>query len=198
MGARGPKPLPKNVHAIRGNPSKLPLHRMGDGFEPPVEIPNCPKHLIPEARKEWRRMSHELAREGMIAKVDRAAFALYCQWWARWVWHETLLQRDIDAAAAARAAHEMAEDAKRVEAAARGETCTVQPWSGGDGFQVLTVNGNLTYNPHWSGAKNAALMVDRFLASFGLSPSSRGRVSPSSRQPYLPGFEPPKGGFDAL
>ena len=78
MGARGPKPLPSNVHMLRGNPSKKPSHELLDGFQPQVEIPDCPPHLLPEARKEWRRITPELERYGLISKIDRAALALYC------------------------------------------------------------------------------------------------------------------------
>ena len=52
MGARGPKPLPANVHLLRGNPSKLSNADLVDALQPEVEIPNCPRHLLPEARKE--------------------------------------------------------------------------------------------------------------------------------------------------
>lgn len=197
MGARGPKPLPKNVHALRGNASKLRLDRMADGFEPEIEIPSCPKFLLPEARKEWRRIATLLKPNGMVAKEDRAALTLYCQEWAWFVWSDSMYQRDVAKAAADRAAHEQAEEAARAAAIDRGESHMAKPWTGGDGVSIPTANGSFTYNPNWVARCKHALAVDKYLASFGLSPSSRGRVSPSSRQPYLPGLEP-KGGFDAL
>ena len=61
-----------------------------------------------------------------------------------------------------------------------------------------TPNGSMSYNPHWVAKNKAALNVDRFLASFGMSPSSRGRVSSSSNQLALPGMDKPVGGFAAL
>ena len=197
MGARGPKPLPRNVHLIHGNPSKLSSQQMRDGFEPEIEIPSCPNFLLPEARKEWRRITPLLQANGMISKVDRSALTLYVQEWAWYVWSDKLFQRDVNRTAENRAAHEQAEEAKRLDAGARGETYVAQPWNGGDGVSVPTVNGNFTYNPNWVARGKHAAAVDKYLASFGLSPSSRGRVTPSNRQPYLPGLEP-KGGFDAL
>lgn len=197
MGARGPKPLPKNVHLLRGNPSRLSPSQLRDGFEPEIEIPGCPDFLLPEARKEWRRITPLLKKDGMIAKVDRSALTLYVQEWAQYVWWDKLFQIDMKRAAANRAAHEQAEEVKRLDAETRGKMYVVQPWSGGDGVGIPTVNGNFTYNPNWAARNKHAAAVDRFLASFGLSPSSRGRVTPSNRQPYLPGFEP-TGGFDAL
>ena len=181
MGARGPKPLPANVHRLRGNAGHLPAHRLSDAVEPDIEIPNCPRHLLPEARKFWKRITPELEVLGLISKIDQAALALACQEWAWLVWHETRLQAAITL-----------EDAGRAAAAEKGEA-----WDGGDGFQVPTPNGNLTYSPHWVGRNKHALLLDKFLASFGMSPSSRGRVTPSSRQLDLPGMEP-KEGFAAL
>lgn len=84
MGTRGPRPLPDNVHLLNGNPSKKKLAVLHDGSRIPVEIPDCPTHLCPSAKKEWKRISVELERLGLIAKIDRAALGVYCQAYARW------------------------------------------------------------------------------------------------------------------
>jgi P27 family predicted phage terminase small subunit len=166
MGARGPKPLPPNVHLLRGNPSKLRLDELGGGaVVPDVEIPSCPKHLLPEARKFWKRLAPELAQLALIAAIDQAALALVCQEWAHLVWHENMLQRDIKLAEQKREAWE----ANRANAD--------KPYEGGNGFMLPTPNGNWTYNPHWVARNKHALLLDKFLASFGMSPSSRGRVT---------------------
>jgi len=164
MGARGPKPLPSNVHRLRGNPSKLPSAQLMDDLQPEIEVPGCPPHLLPEARKEWKRITPELERYGLISKLDRGALSLYCQAWARWVWAERQLQRSM-----ARA------DELRDEAEAKGEI-----YAGGDGCTVATPNGHMTYSPHWVIANKAMDQVNKFLADFGMSPSARGRVSPSN------------------
>lgn len=162
-GSRGPKSLPANVHMLRGNPSKKSAHELMDQLQPEIEIPGCPSHLLPEARKEWRRITPELERYGLISKLDRGALALYCQAWARWVWAERQLQRAV----------ELAEEKRQAREAA-GET-----WTGGDGYTVPTPNGHMTYSPHWVIANKAMEQVNKYLADFGLSPSSRGRVAPS-------------------
>ena len=164
MGARGPKPLPANVHLLRGNPSKKNLADLADTLQPEVEIPGCPRHLLPEARKEWKRIGIELERYGLVSKLDRAALALYCQAWARWVWAEEQLLRSVRIA-----------ETKRAEIEARGETYT-----GGDGYTVPTPNGHMTYSPHWVIANKAMEQVNRYMSSFGLDPASRGRVNPSA------------------
>lgn len=178
MGARGPKPLPSNVHRLRGNASKIPIGELVDGLQPTVEIPGCPKHLLPAARTEWKRIAPLLEELGLIAKIDRAALALYCQAYAWWIWHEEGLQRDIRVAGEKR-------DAWEKDAAT-----SKRPWAGGDGFQIPTPNGSFTYNPHWVGKNKAAEQVDKYLQSFGMSPSARARVTPSDNYPFLPGMEP--------
>jgi P27 family predicted phage terminase small subunit len=171
MGQRGPKTLPANVHMLRGNPSKKSIADLLGEFSPEVETPDCPKHLWPAARKEWKRISIELETYGLISRLDRAALALYCQAWARWVWAEEMLSRKMKAAAE--------QEAKAI---AEGKE-----WTGGDGFMIPTVNGNFAYSPYWVAARQAGDQVDKFLASFGMSPSARSRVSVSdNRQLPLP------------
>lgn len=186
MGRRGPQPLPANVHMLRGNASKKPIADLVDGLQPEVEIPGCPRHLLPEARKEWRRITPELERYGLISKLDRTALALYCQAYARWVWAEEEMARQQALAAE-----------KRAEAEAKGETYT-----GGDGMTVMTPSGHVTYSPHWVIGNKAQQQVKDFLAQFGLSPSSRSAVAPSSvRQRDLFGDDEEgadKGGYSAL
>jgi len=85
MGQRGPKPLPANVHMLRGNPSKKSAAELRGTLAPEVEIPAPPKHLRAEALKEWKRISVELEKLGLIANIDRAALSLYCTSWGRHV-----------------------------------------------------------------------------------------------------------------
>lgn len=183
----GRRALPSNVHLLRGNPSKKSAADLTDGLQPMVEIPGCPKHLLPEARKEWRRITPELETYGLISKLDRSALALYCQAWARLVWAEDQLARAMALAAE-----------KAAAAAARGEE-----WKGGDGMVVPTPNGHMSYSPHWVIANKAAAQVREFLAAFGLSPETRTKVSASNvRQRDLfaddDGESQNKGGYGAL
>lgn len=182
MGSRGPRPLPANVHALNRNPSKKPFADLLDSVQPEIEVPSFPKHLWPEARKEWKRIGPELVANGLISLLDRAALALYCQAWAKMVWAEGQMTRAMERAAQGEA-----------EAAEKGEA-----WKGGDGIMVPSPNGSLVYSHFWVVANKEADKVDKFLASFGMSPSSRGRVKPSNnRQAELP-LEGAPGGFDGL
>src|SRR5687768_15051802 len=112
MGTRGPKPMSARAHLMRGNASKKPLADLQDEIQLLVETPDCPKHLWPEARREWKRVSAELEDAGLVAKIDRAALALYCQAWARMVWHEEMFTAAIERAKQDRKAFDAAEAAK--------------------------------------------------------------------------------------
>ena len=162
----GPKPLPSNVHTLRGNPSKKPVGALLDEFKPEVEIPDFPSWIWPEAKKEWKRITVELEHYGLVSKLDRAALVLYCQAWAKLAWAERMLTR----------AMKQAEDA-RAQAEKSGEE-----YNGGDGLMVKTANGNFTYSHHWVVGRHAAAEVKRYLDLFGLSPSARTRVTTSDNR----------------
>lgn len=80
----GRKALPSNVHVLNGNPSKKKFSVLSDGARVPVEAPAMPKHLDAGARKEWKLIVPELEKLGLLAKVDRAALAMYCVAFSRW------------------------------------------------------------------------------------------------------------------
>ena len=186
MASRGPKPLPSNVHLLRNNPSKKTSAQLMDSLQPEIDIPDCPPHLWPEAKKEWKRITVELLRYGLISKLDRAALCLYVQTWAELLHAEKMLKRNMG-----RAAKKMAD----AEAAG-------QEYMGGDGMVEVTSNGNMIYSPYWVIANKARNQVDKFLSNFGMSPSSRGRVNPSNHlQRSLFGEdddESPTGGFGGI
>lgn len=83
MAKRGPIPKPTALRVIEGNPGKRPLPP--NEPKPMVAAPSCPKHLKPKAKAEWRRISKQLLKLGLLTQVDRAVLAAYCQSWARWV-----------------------------------------------------------------------------------------------------------------
>lgn len=139
---RGPKPLPGNVHLINGNPSKKRLGALIDGAQVPVEVPDPPSHLSDEALCEWRRISVELEKLGVIAKVDRAALGVYCQAYGRWAQAEKKL----------------------------GEL-------GDDGIVEKTPSGYKQIGVWLQVSNRAVEQMHKFLAEFGMTPSSRSRVT---------------------
>jgi P27 family predicted phage terminase small subunit len=86
----GRRPKPTAVKIAEGNPGKRPLNRNEPQFG---GFPKCPAHLDAEARKEWKRISNELAAVGLVSAVDRAALSAYCQCWSRWCSAEKEIQQ---------------------------------------------------------------------------------------------------------
>lgn len=80
---RGRKPKPTKLKQLLGNPGKRPLNDREPAPRPGT--PEPPAHLDELARDEWRRVAPDLAGAGVLAHVDRAALAAYCQNWSRWV-----------------------------------------------------------------------------------------------------------------
>ena len=82
MATRGRKPTPTAIKELEGNPGKRPLNEREP--KPAKKAPACPKWLEDEAKKEWRRLAKKMEMMGVLTEVDMAAFAGYCQAYARW------------------------------------------------------------------------------------------------------------------
>ena len=78
----GRKPKPTAIKILEGNPGKRALNL--NEPQPPKKAPSCPAWLNLEARREWRRLAPTMEMLGILTEVDRAAFAAYCQAYARW------------------------------------------------------------------------------------------------------------------
>lgn len=82
MAQRGRKPKPTAIKVLEGNPGKRPVNSAEP--KPISKAPKCPIWLEAEAKKEWRRVAKQLEQLGVLTEVDMAAFAGYCQAYARW------------------------------------------------------------------------------------------------------------------
>lgn len=91
MATRGRKPKPTALKVLEGNPGKRPLNKKEP--QPENKAPRCPSWLEPEAKNEWRRMAKTLEAMGVLTEVDKAAFAGYCQAYARWKEAEEFLSK---------------------------------------------------------------------------------------------------------
>ena len=82
MAQRGRKPKPTALKVLEGNPGKRPLNL----YEPAPEskLPECPAWLEEEAKAEWERLAVPMHNLGLLTELDIAAFAAYCQAYARW------------------------------------------------------------------------------------------------------------------
>jgi P27 family predicted phage terminase small subunit len=92
MALSGRKPKPTAIKILEGNPGKRPLN---DSEPKPMhKTPPCPKWLMPEAKKEWRRLASGLTAMGVLTDVDMAAFSGYCQAYARWKENEEFITKN--------------------------------------------------------------------------------------------------------
>lgn len=79
----GPAPKPTKLKLLEGNPGRRPLNTSEP--QPEIGAPTQPEWLLPEGKREWARIVPELVRLGLLAKIDRASLAAYCQCWAMYV-----------------------------------------------------------------------------------------------------------------
>ena len=142
MGKRGPAPKPKALKLVQG--THRPDREAPNAPDPEVSPPSCPTWLHREAKREWRRIVPELVRLGLLAEVDRAALAAYCQSYATW-WR---MERDIE--------------------------------ENGD-VQINARSGLESARPQVAMRDKALDTMRRLLAEFGLTPSSRTRVSAAEK-----------------
>ena len=145
MSIVGRKPKPTNLKIIEGNPGKRPFNLN----EPkPISIaPKCPDWLLDDAKKEWNRLAPELERLGLLTILDRAAFAGYCQSYAKWKAAEGFIKKN-------------------------GMTYEI-PKRDKEGKVISTY---IAVFPEVYIARQCLNQIKAFASEFGLTPSSRGRI----------------------
>ena len=84
MAMAGRKPKPTALKVLEGDRGKgrRPLNEHEP--IPPKGGVKCPSWLLPEAKKEWKRLAASLEAMGVLTMADLTAFAGYCQAYARW------------------------------------------------------------------------------------------------------------------
>jgi P27 family predicted phage terminase small subunit len=92
MASRGRKPTPTAIKKLEGNPGKRPLNDKEP--KPERKAPPCPKWLDKEAKREWKRLASKMEMMGVLTEVDMAAFAGYCQSYARWRENEEFISKN--------------------------------------------------------------------------------------------------------
>lgn len=155
MGARGPAPKPIELRVLEGNRGHRPIEINGL-FRPEVGVPDAPKWLTPEARKAWRRLSVELTHYNLLSKVDREAFAMLCQTIGRL----ELVERALNG-----------RMARAIEA-------------GKDAAEALldkTPNGLQVQGALYQVLNREQAKLHQMLASFGLRPDARAKVTTAIR-----------------
>ena len=64
----GRKPKPTALKKLEGNPGKRKLNTKEP--MPGKGMPDCPKWLLPEAKKEWERLCVKLSEIGVLTEID--------------------------------------------------------------------------------------------------------------------------------
>jgi P27 family predicted phage terminase small subunit len=149
----GRKAIPTALKEIAGNPGRRPVNK--NEFRPVSEMPDCPRHLKGEAKKEWTRIGGELAAYQMISAVDRGALAMLCTQWGRYVEAEDMI----------------AAEAKKNPAGAG--LCTSSP------------NGHMVHSFALVASNKAIEMYHKLCSDFGLTPASRVNMAPATTQMSL-------------
>ena len=90
----GPPPKPTALKKLAGNPGRRPLNEREPQPPVPEHTPYVPRHLNREGKREWRRIVKMLVDLGLYTVMDRAALAMYCQAWGRWVEAERELAKE--------------------------------------------------------------------------------------------------------
>jgi len=85
MAKTGPKPTPTKLKKLRGNPGKRSLNKKEPQPKQRAGVPNAPRYLDTAAKKEWRRISKEMHRLGLLTNIDITALAAYCQCFSTWI-----------------------------------------------------------------------------------------------------------------
>ena len=84
MATKGRKPLPTAIKLLEGDRGKGRRPINENEPVPPAGGVKCPTWLLPEAKKEWKRLASPLEAMGVLTMADLTAFAGYCQAYARW------------------------------------------------------------------------------------------------------------------
>ena len=84
MVTKGRKPLPTALKKLEGDRGKgrRPINEHEP--TPPKGAIKCPSWLLPEAKKEWKRLAPSLEAMGVLTIWDIESFSAYCQAYARW------------------------------------------------------------------------------------------------------------------
>jgi len=151
---KGRKPKPTKLHILNGNPSKKNLDTNEPKPKPAPGPPKPPSWMCTEAKKEWKRIVPELHRLGLLTIVDEAALANYCQAYGHWVQAEKAIKKY---------------------------------WKENKKLTYTYVNKNGYANevpiPEITIAQKYQNIIKAFCAEFGLTPSSRSRMTlPSEKE----------------
>jgi P27 family predicted phage terminase small subunit len=134
-----------------------------------------------EARREWHRIGIELVRLGLVARIDKAALAIYCQLWQRWIDAENAV-RELGLIVTNAQLRAYVSQKLLTEKGAEGIANVAAKKETEAGFLfpgLAAEEEDKSYpgkNPFLSIAESCMDRMKAFLVEFGMTPSSRARV----------------------
>lgn len=153
----GPRPLPANVHRLRGNRSDLTEAELEEREELQVRplAPKPPKGLSPAERECWELHAHELEHLGLLTHLDTTSYRLLCTAYA-------LAMACLDAMRPTKA--DGTPDRRRT------------------GFQVVVPDerGSVKKHPAFTEWQQATATYLRLCIEFGMTPSARVGLRPAA------------------
>src|ERR1700694_4049549 len=155
MGVRGTISTPTKIRILNGNPSRRPLPTNEPQFTP--GIPDRPKSISADARKQWDGLIGEMANSGVLRRVDGGALAMLCE--------DLAMLATLRQGLAAQA-REITKKAKEKKQPISGNALTALSRTT-EGRRTLTTIRELS----------AQIIIQR--REFGLTPSSSTRVQAS-------------------
>jgi len=174
---RGRPRIPTNIHIVKGTGEVHPERINPDEPEYETEIPIPPIELSSDALIEWNRITPLLETMGLIAGINRATLAQYCQTYGRWLEAER---------------HIADEGAVVMFCTETRRGKMGSPKDDKEGEEVpLKIYTQMRKNP-WLDVSLKSVQECRKLANeFGLTPASAGKVSakPQATKPKQKGAE---------
>ncbi len=89
----GTRPKPTRLKLMAGNPGKRPLNKREPQPSLLPSLPDPPKHLAREGRKEWVRVGGFLLRTRVLTEADLTALSAYATVYGRWSQAELEIKR---------------------------------------------------------------------------------------------------------
>ncbi|HAX9891259.1 TPA: phage terminase small subunit P27 family [Escherichia coli] len=145
----GPPKTPTHLRLVRGNPSKRPINN--NEPQPPKGVPPVPKHFDKQGKYWFKRMAEELDAIGVISQLDARALELLVEAYTEYRHHCETLDRE-------------------------GYTYAVYSDDDADEGKVREIR---MIKPHPAAMMKADAWkrLRAMLAEFGMTPSSRSKVS---------------------
>lgn len=89
----GTRPKATRLKLLSGNPGKRPLNEHEPQPTLPPSLPDPPKHLTSDGRKEWFRVGGFLLRMRVLTEADLTALSAYATVYGRWMAAECEIKR---------------------------------------------------------------------------------------------------------